>query len=218
MSTLRAPSAWALLFGTIAFGLVTDLVSKYLAFGNVADQPVTIRRADVLAADRLSNLIPPHSPVEVVPSVLQFTLVLNPGAVFGIGAGQRWIFIIFTLVALAVAMYLFARWTRASDRIAHVSIGLLIAGGLGNLYDRLAYACVRDFLHFLPGVKLPFGLAWPGSGARDVWPWVSNVADAWLILGIGVLLILSWRQPHETRGGDSDTESNTVSDAAKPNP
>lgn len=189
-----SPKAWATLLITVVLGLVIDLYSKYLAFERVAGRPVVIDREDVLrlmssgSGTRglgLGALIPRHEPVQVVPSLLDFTLVLNPGAVFGIGAGQRVFFIAFTGAAVAFALYVFTKWTRPRDRAAHVALGLLISGGLGNLYDRLVYACVRDFIHPLPGVQFPFGLS--PFGSREVWPWVSNIADLFLLIGIFML-------------------------------
>jgi signal peptidase II len=182
-------------------GIASDLWTKSVAFERIAEDPVVIYREDVLAVGpaRIGSLIPRHDPVVVVPGVLELTLVLNPGAVFGVGAGQRWFFVLFTLGAGAFAMWLFCTWTRPRDWLAHTSLGLVLAGGIGNLYDRLQYACVRDFLHPLAGVELPFGLAWPG-GEREVWPWVSNVADALLLIGIVVLLVKLWRTPE----GESD--------------
>jgi signal peptidase II len=190
---LHAPRAWALLLAVVVFGLAIDLASKSLAFEHIAPFPVHIQRADVLASDRLDMLIPAHDPLVVVPSMLELTLVLNPGAVFGVGAGKRWFFVAFTLIALGFAVWIFSRWTKPADRIAHISIGLIIAGGLGNLYDRLIFACVRDFIHPLPGLTLPFGIAWPG-GNRDLWPYVSNIADLYLIVGIVALLFLNWKK------------------------
>ncbi len=184
--------AWAHLVAWTTAALAIDLWTKHLAFDRVASAPVRFRRADVLSGVSLDALVPDHNPLTVIPSVLEFTLVLNPGAVFGIGAGQRWFFILFTLVALVFALFVFARWTTSRDRAAHIALALLVAGGLGNLYDRIVHACVRDFIHPLPGVRLPFGIAWPG-GARDVWPYVSNVADLFLLIGIGTLLVCSWR-------------------------
>lgn len=134
-----------------------------------------------------------HSPVVVIPDLLNFTLVLNPGAVFGMGAGKRWFFIAFTFVAVTAAIWVFATWTSARSRLAHVAVGLLLSGGLGNLYDRIRYGCVRDFIHPLPGVPLPFGWEWPWGG-REVWPYVSNVADLWLILGMLILIATSGSQ------------------------
>ncbi|MCR9074551.1 MAG: signal peptidase II [bacterium] len=190
----RSTRAWAILIITALVGLVLDLWSKSLAFAHVAGFPVVVEREDVLSVPDLGMLIPPHDPRTVIPSVLEFTLVLNPGAVFGIGAGKRWFFVIFTVIACLVAVTLFLKWTRARDWVAHAGFGLIIAGGLGNLYDRLVFACVRDFIHPLPGVQLPFGLKWPG-GSTEIWPYVSNVADAFLIFGILMLMYHAWRMP-----------------------
>jgi signal peptidase II len=188
--TWRSPRAWAVLLLFAALGLLTDLGSKSLAFERITGAPVVLRREQVLAVSNPSALIPPHAPVVVVPRLLEFTLVANPGAVFGVGAGKRLVFVGFTFVALAFGLLLFARWTHPGDRPAHAAVGLLIAGGIGNLYDRIVYGCVRDFIHPLPGVVLPGGWEFPWGG-REVWPYVSNLADLWLIFAIAILLIRS---------------------------
>ncbi|MFK7759342.1 MAG: signal peptidase II, partial [Phycisphaerales bacterium] len=132
-------------------------------------------------------------------------------AVFGIGAGQRWFFIIFTLIAMVVSVILFAKWTKARDWSAHAGFGLIIAGGLGNLYDRIVFGCVRDFIHPLPGMKLPFGITWPGTGSDEVWPYVSNIADLYLLIGIFLLLIFTWKQPDPAK--PSEQAPNVVPEA-----
>lgn len=182
----RSVQAWTILLVSLAVGLIADLATKYLAFERIAPAPVSIVRSEVLTSDNLQALIPQHEPVVVVPSVLEFTLVLNPGAVFGLGAGKRWLFIAFTVVAVVMGLWMFLKWTRARDWLAHVCLGLVLSGGLGNLYDRLVYGCVRDFIHPLPGVRA-FGY--------EVWPYVSNVADAFLIVGIAGLFWYLWREP-----------------------
>lgn len=204
-SPWRSPRALAVLIGTVTFGLATDLVSKWAAFRFIADVPVVVERERVLS-NGLAGIIPPHEPIVVVPKLLEFTLVLNPGAVFGAGAGKRWLFIGFTGFALVFACWIFGSWTRSRDWVAHTAIGLLVAGGVGNLYDRLMFACVRDFLHPLPGMPLPFGLTWP-SGSRDVWPYVSNIADLWLIVGIAVLLVYTWVKPVESQSASTGTKA-----------
>jgi len=194
----RCGRAWVTLLVAGVLSLAADLGSKWAAFRYVAGQPVVIRHVDVLRVTELdprfvSQLVPPHAPMTVVPRVLDLSLVLNPGAVFGTGPGRRWFFIGFTGVALVFGMWMFATWTRPQDKMAHIGIGLLIGGGLGNLYDRLSFGVVRDFLHPIPGMKWPFGWRLT-SPDGEVWPYVSNVADALLLIGIGMLLVYLWRR------------------------
>lgn len=193
----RVPGAWATLAITFLIALAVDLGTKHAAFEYVADVPVPVLRERVLEVgpQRLHTLIPPHAPVVVVPQVLELQLVLNAGAVFGAGQGKRWVFIPFAFVAIGFCLWMFGRWTDRRDGLSHICIGLIIAGGVGNLYDRIMFACVRDFLHPLPHLQIPFGLKWP-SGDAALWPYVSNVADAFLIIGIGLLMIRLWRSPH----------------------
>jgi lipoprotein signal peptidase len=47
-------------------------------------------------------------------------------------------------------------------------------------------------LWLFPDVKLPFGLAWPG-GSRELYPWIFNLADVWLLAGIVLVAIRSLR-------------------------
>lgn len=215
-SAWHSPRAWAVLLVATALLLAIDLVSKDIAFRRIAGAPVTVLRADVLAGGPLYRLIPPHEPVVVIPRVLEFTLVLNPGAVFGLGAGQRVMFIVFTVGAFGFALWMFRAWTGPRDHIAHLGLALLLSGGLGNLYDRILLGCVRDFIHPLPRVVLPFNWSYPwssGAAAREVWPYVSNLADLFLIFGIVLLVAHTWRS-----GGAAAPGSRTPSaaDAAQP--
>lgn len=198
----RSGGAWAVMLAVLALGLATDLGSKWAAFRYMSDRPVVVERENVLSSDDLSWLLPQPPPrVTIVPKALDLTLVLNRGAVFGMGAGRRWFFIAFTAGAIVFALWMFGAWTTTRSRMAHVAIGLLLAGGLGNLYDRLVYACVRDFLHPLPGVK------WPGGA--DVWPYVSNIADLWLLVGIGILMGYLWK------GGKREAPAQPVASDAR---
>ncbi|MBY0307150.1 MAG: signal peptidase II [Phycisphaerales bacterium] len=201
----RSARAWLVLMAVVVLGLMTDLGSKRLAFERIAGVPVRVERDRVLAVGpaHLGDLLPPHEPVTVVPHLLDLSLVLNPGAVFGIGAGKRWFFVAFTLGAMVAGVTMFARGTSSRQTGAHIAIGLLVAGGLGNLYDRLALGCVRDFLHPLPGLKWPFGITTPWSGEM-VWPYVSNIADLWLIIGIAMLVVILWRNDGQRAAGVKD--------------
>ena len=182
----RSPRAWFVLAMVVTIGLSADLVSKQWAFDTVAANPVVLDYDEVVSGNAQ---IPFHDGVRVIsPNLLDFRLVLNRGAVFGIGQGQRFAFVTFTLVAIGVAVSVFGWWTRRRAVLAHVAIGLILAGGLGNLYDRLMIGAVRDFLNMLPRRDLPFGISWP-QGDTHVFPWVFNIADVELLVGMSLLLI-----------------------------
>jgi len=194
----RNPWSWATLCAVFAVGLALDLWSKYWAFREIAGYPVELERERILGDP--SFHLPYHARVVAIPGdILDFRLVLNHGAVFGIGQHRRELFIVFTLAATIAAVALFARGTRVRMSAAHVAIGLILAGGIGNLYDRIVYGAVRDFLHMLPHRELPFGWTWPGSSAGDVFPWVFNVADVMLLAGMTVFVCASWREDRRLR-------------------
>jgi len=220
----RSRRAWLTLTIVVLTALAIDLGTKYWAFETLGERPVEIdpvvvqtkidagvplnhlQRIDqlMLRGDPpavYEPILPPHEPSVVIPYVLEFKLVLNAGAVFGSGHGKRWLFVGFTFVAFGFCLYLFAAWTRKDEWLTHTALGLIVAGGLGNLYDRIVYACVRDFLHPLPNVTYPFG--WSPFGSREVWPYVSNVADAFLLLGVGVIVIRMWKAPQIPHDGES---------------
>ena len=202
----RSPLAWCTLVGIFAIGLFFDLWSKYWAFREIASYPVDLERDRIL--NDPSFFVPHHARVAALPwDLLDFRLVLNHGAVFGIGQQRRELFIVFTVIATIVAIAFFARGTRVRMRAAHVAIGLILAGGIGNLYDRIVYGAVRDFLHMLPGWSLPNGWAWPGNSTSDVFPWVFNVADMMLLAGMALFIIVSFREDARARRAEKLAEA-----------
>ena len=203
----RSPAAWALLLTVVVSGLGLDLASKWWAFRSVGDEPVELRYEDI--AGNPSYRLPWHQGVRALPmDLLDFRLVLNHGAVFGLGQQRRPVFVAFTVLAVAGATAVFGWWTRAGATRVHVGIGLVLAGGLGNLYDRLTIGAVRDFLHMTPRWNLPFGLHWPG-GSAELFPWVFNVADVLLLAGMA-LLLFSPHRPEGAAEGSPDAPAGTA--------
>lgn len=71
----------------------------------------------------------------VFSGIFDFRRSLNDGAVFGSFTGQTTLFIVASIFAIAFVVYLFAHSDRAQWSL-HVALALILAGALGNLYDR----------------------------------------------------------------------------------
>lgn len=100
-------------------------------------------------------------------------LAYNPGAVWGIFGSQTDVLTVASALALPLLVWLALREPRPSLDFV-VALGLVLGGAVGNLYDRVAFAKVRDFI----GVYL-------GSYR---WP-TFNLADSWISIGVVWLLI-----------------------------
>ena len=179
----------ALFVSLILSVLVADLLLKAWSFDRVAGQPVVF--PEELRGSALLDTIPAHEPWVVLPYVLNLRLTLNTGAVFGLGKGGRSFFVLVSLVAVGAIGWVF--WhSAARAKIHHAALALILGGALGNLYDRLRFGAVRDMMHLRPDVHLPFGLAWPG-GATEVYPWIFNLADVALVVGVMLLFVVMWQ-------------------------
>ena len=82
--------------------------------------------------------------IDVLP-FLSWTLTCNTGAAFSMFQGYSWVF---AVAAVAVSAFLiFEIWRLRSGWLEGASYGLVLAGALGNLTDRLIHECVVDFIH-----------------------------------------------------------------------
>ena len=173
-ANLLSPAALAcfLLVAGIGFGL--DQWSKVTAFSKLADAVIQEPGGQVeFVGDRTQPFI---------PGLIEFHITANRGAVFGMGQGQRTLFVAVSLAAIIFIFYLFLGSGR--QRIYQIILGMLLAGVLGNLYDRMKYGYVRDMIHALPN--------WPHA-----FPWIFNVADSLLCTGVFLMIVYSLFQHPE---------------------
>lgn len=204
---------------------------------------------DLWSKSKMFTTLSPEKSIPLIDNLVEFRLSLNSGAVFGAFKGYVSVFVVASLVALGFVFYLFASSSR-NHRSLHIALGLVLAGALGNLYDRAfiiadvaeittpsgqvqtfvgtiaddssdqvvrigdypdgarprtlkrseitlrEQGVVRDFIHMVP--KFP---SWfPVLANVELWPWVFNVADASLVVGVSILLLQSWfqRKKHKT--------------------
>ncbi|WP_137656363.1 signal peptidase II [Bifidobacterium moukalabense] len=153
-----------------------------------------------LALDQITKAWAQHAladgrTVRVIPGILSFTLVHNPGASLGMGSNMTWLISLLAIVACVVLVVLTLRtismaWT--------VVFALAFAGALGNLIDRIVYA--EDFLNGKVVDFLNYGWS------------VGNVADIFLMIaGIAAVLLLLFGEPFSQKELD---EKNAEADAA----
>src|SRR5690606_23811941 len=112
-------------------------VSDPLALPDARPIPVVCGVAyavDVATKILAVELLRGRDPVEVVPGVLSLTFTRNPGAAFGVATGLT---LVLSLVAAAVVIVVIRMVTRLRDPVWAVGLGLLLAGALGNLTDRV---------------------------------------------------------------------------------
>ena len=117
--------------------------------------------------------------VEVLP-FFRLSMVWNRGVSFGLLQAEvdlaRWGLALFS-TAVAVAL---AWWARKVVRpLLAVALGLVIGGAVGNMIDRVRFGAVADFLDF----------------SQLFFPWVFNVADSAITVGV-LLLIFDSLRPH----------------------
>jgi lipoprotein signal peptidase len=119
------------------------------------------------------------------PDGKEFRPHVNHGALFGLFQKQEALAntgfaVISTAAAVAIAYWSMRKGAARSLWVC-TALGLILAGTLGNLYDRVFFGGVRDFLHWW----YPEWFNWP----------VFNVADCCLVCGAGLLLMQAFGRP-----------------------
>lgn len=163
--------------------LTADLVSKHLAFARLGEPGTGGERV-------------------VVPGFLRFVTQYNEGAAMGILHGQVPLFVAVGVGALAMFLVLFARSGRR-QWFFQIGIALVLAGALGNIYDRVMPHTghrVRDFIHITTTINADWIGAWPRQG---VYPWVFNIADVALVVGVIMIMLSSTRHGRRHATGTS---------------
>ena len=116
-----------------------------------------------------------------IPKVVSLTYLKNSGAAFSMLENQQWFFTIITLTAMGAAFVYLYRHIKGSIWLL-LGLTLIISGGIGNFIDRLRQGFVVDMFHL---DFMNFA--------------IFNVADIYLTIGVGLLLIYLLREEsHES--------------------
>ncbi len=117
-----------------------------------------------------------HDVREYANGMFRLEYAENPGAFLGLGGGMSesmrfWIFTV--LVALFLLFASASLFRMQSDRMQQIGLALLVGGGLGNLWDRLLYQRVVDFMNM---------------GVGELRTGIFNFADFAIVIGICLMV------------------------------
>jgi signal peptidase II len=154
--------------------MAVDLASKSLIFQLLGGSP---------SEDGLVR----NAVVWLLPGAFRLILHYNTGGAFGWAAGNVLLFLGATAVLVPVLVMTAYHCREPGSPLW--CLGLIVGGAIGNLYDRLFHAGVRDFLEVVN----------PGNG-QGLWP-VFNVADVAIVVGVGVYLAWSVADSSRRRQG-----------------
>ncbi|MES3018022.1 MAG: signal peptidase II [Bacteroidota bacterium] len=124
------------------------------------------------------NKIEYHETISVIDNFLTLTRVENTGAFLSLGSNMP-VFIkllilnVLPVIVMLWGLYLVIGKTNMS-RLFVTGLCFVIGGGAGNLYDRIRFGSVTDFLH------MNFGLFQTG---------IFNMADVSIMVGMGIILV-----------------------------
>jgi signal peptidase II len=159
-------SYFLLLLGLAAIVAIVDRVTKHI----------------------IIHRLPTGSAHTIIPGILRVTHVRNTGAAFSMFAESaspatvRHALILFSLVAVCIVFFMLLRAGRAIN-LTSIALALILGGAIGNVYDRIRYHYVVDFIevHIIH-------YHWPDF----------NVADSCIVIGACLLLIEIFRPQPRT--------------------
>ena len=151
-------------FLLVAFlGAVIDILTKYWAW----------------------SAIPDGDSISVISGVLALRKTTNTGIIFGAFQGFGDIFLIVSIAAVPIIVAVFLSAKKGSWLFT-ISLGLILSGAFGNMFDRIFEKGVRDFIDF-------YIIRWP----------VFNLADSFICIGASLLFIYLFFIEREEKSSES---------------
>ena len=134
----------------------------------------------------------PIESVTLIPGLLEFRYIENSGAAFGIFQNLTWFFAIATVI-ITVVIVIYLIKTKPCHPLVRTSAIMIIAGGFGNLIDRLFLGFVVDFIHVL------------------FFDYIFNFADCLVVVGVCLFIIYTLFIAKDEKD-DTKTLETTTSD------
>ena len=155
----KKPKDYILYSAIILVGIILDQLTKFL----------------------VTKYMTLYQSIPLIKGFLHLTYTTNDGAAFGMMDGQRWVFIVVSILAI-VAFIAYLYLGHADNMLYAISLSMVISGGIGNMIDRLGFGFyvnpntglgeVVDFIDFC-----------------GIWDAIFNGADSFVCVGAGLLIL-----------------------------
>ena len=132
---------------------------------------------DVISKLVISNLFDVNDSIMVIKNFFYITYVRNTGAAWSIFSGKTLGLIIISLIIILFIIYYIYK-NKPRYKIEKIGYSMILGGALGNLYDRVIYGYVIDYLDFYI-----LGYSYP----------IFNLADSFIFVGVVLIIIYTWR-------------------------
>lgn len=111
----------------------------------------------LLIIDQITKIIIINNNINItiIPNILSIHTVQNTGGAFGIGEGNIGMFIITNIVVLGLIIRFIYLQKEYMDTATLYTLFVIIAGGFGNLVDRISRGYVIDFINIFPRINFP---------------------------------------------------------------
>ena len=165
----------------------------------IQEKKIITAAAIILGADQVTkqivvNTIEHNSEgIVVVEGFLKFVKWHNTGAAWSMFQDSSTPLAILSLVAL-IALIRFRQQFEIEKSMGKIAVGMLIGGILGNMIDRIAYQHVIDFIRFYINKRGGGELGYPAF----------NIADVGICVGVGLLLVMTWREQKREEKGENE--------------
>lgn len=123
-------------------------VNKHKLFFYQIGGIVLATAADLVIKAAVAKTLPAVSPVVLIKHVLSLTYVENTGAAFSIFSRSTNALSVFTGIVIAAVLAFLFFYKKKLPTVFNICIPLILAGGLGNLIDRIVRGYVVDYIQF----------------------------------------------------------------------
>lgn len=151
---------------------------------------------DQLSKVIVENNVDPGTETQIIGDYFTLHYVKNAGAFLGMGSDLNPVLKTILLLILPIAVLLFVIIhlfkDKNMDRNSIIGFCCVIGGGIANIYDRLLYGEVTDFLHIDFGGSLRTG--------------IFNIADVSVMVGMGFLLLANFKSKKEVKPNEVEEE------------